>query len=121
MAEDASEYLPIRRSRPRGKRRLHQTPRAGEVAACKPWLEAELEVVKPRGLLALGASATRALFGTKVKVTRDRGVLLGSPLAPVVAVTIHPSALLRLRDEEGRRDGFAALVDDIRAVRQALR
>src|ERR1044072_4749378 len=83
--------------RARGKRRLHQTPRAGEVEACKPWLEAELKAVQPTGLLALGATAAKALFGPSVRVTRDRGRLIDSPLAPVAALTLHPSAILRLQ------------------------
>jgi DNA polymerase len=106
--------------RPQGKRRLHQTPRVGEIVACKPWLEAELEAVKPVGLLALGAIAGRSLFGTKVRVTKDRGRLLDSPLAPVAALTIHPSAALRLRDHDEREDAIAALVDDLRMVAAAV-
>lgn len=106
--------------RPRGKRRLHQTPRAGEIEACKPWLEAEVEAVKPSALLAMGATATRALFGTKVKVTKDRGRPLESPLAPVAAVTIHPSAILRLRDHDEREAEFAGFVADLEAVATAL-
>jgi uracil-DNA glycosylase family protein len=102
--------------RPRGKRRLHQTPRAGEVEACEPWLVAELEAVRPPALLALGGTAAKALFGTKVRVTRDRGRLLESPLAPVAALTLHPSAILRLRDHDEREDAFEALVDDLRLV-----
>jgi uracil-DNA glycosylase len=107
--------------RPQGKRRLHQTPRAGEVEACKPWLEGEVEALKPQAIVALGATATRALFGSKAKVTKDRGRLLESPLAPIAAVTIHPSALLRLRDSDERHDAFAELVDDLRVVKEALR
>jgi DNA polymerase len=106
--------------RPRGKRRLHQTPRAGEIEACKPWLEAELEAVRPRAVLALGATAARALFGTKVRVTKDRGKLLESELAPVAAVTIHPSAILRLRDHEEREEARAELVADLRFVAAAM-
>jgi DNA polymerase len=102
--------------RPRGKRRLHQTPRAGEIEACKPWLEAEIEAVKPRALLALGAIAAKSLFGPSVRVTRDRGKLIESPLAPVAALTMHPSAILRLRDHEEREESFAGLVDDLRFV-----
>ena len=102
--------------RARGKRRLHQTPRAGEVEACKPWLEAELEAVKPTALLALGATAAKALFGPSVRVSRDRGRLIDSPLAPVAALTMHPSAILRLRDRDEREDALAALVDDLRLV-----
>jgi uracil-DNA glycosylase len=105
--------------RARGKRRLHQTPRAGEVEACKPWLEAELEAVRPTGLLALGATAAKALFGASLRVTRDRGRLIDSPLAPVAALTMHPSAILRLRDHEEREDAMAALVDDLRLLADA--
>ena len=107
--------------RPKGKRRLHQTPRAGEIEACKPWLEAEVEAIKPQALLAMGATAGRALFGPKVKVTKDRGRPLESPLAPVAAVTIHPSAILRLRDHDEREAEFAGFVADLEAVDAALR
>jgi uracil-DNA glycosylase family protein len=106
--------------RPQAKRRLHQTPRAREIEACKPWLQAEVEAVKPEGLLAMGATAARSLFGTKVKVTKDRGRPLSSPLAPVAAVTIHPSAILRLRDHDERKAELAAFVADLEAVATAL-
>jgi len=102
--------------RARGKRRLHQTPRVGEVEACKPWLQAEVEAVAPRALVALGATAARSLFGPGVRVTRDRGELIECSLAPVATVTIHPSAILRLRGSEEREDAVAALVRDLRAV-----
>ncbi len=105
---------------PKGKRRLHQTPRAGEVEACKPWLEAEVEAVGPKGLLALGATAARAVFGPSVRVTRDRGRLLETSFAAVGAVTVHPSAILRVREAEERKDAFAGLVEDLRAVSAAL-
>jgi uracil-DNA glycosylase len=107
--------------RPRGKRRLHDTPRAGEIQACKPWLEAEVEAVSPKGVLAMGATAARSLFGTKVRVTRDRGRPLDSPLAPVTAVTIHPSAVPRTRKAQERRDALAAMVEDLESVRDAVR
>jgi uracil-DNA glycosylase len=106
--------------RPQGKRRLHQSPRVGEIVACKPWLDAELEAVKPVGLLALGAIAGRSLFGTKVRVTKDRGRLLDSPLAPVAALTLHPSAVLRQRDHDEREEAMAALVEDFRLVAAAV-
>jgi uracil-DNA glycosylase len=106
--------------RPRGKRRLHQTPRAGEVTACRPWLEAEVEAVAPTGLLALGATAARTVFGPSVRVTRDRGRLLETPLAPVAAVTVHPSAILRVREADEREDAFAGLVEDLRSIAVAL-
>jgi len=102
--------------RPRGKRRLHQTPRAEEVRACKPWLEAELEVVRPTALLALGATAAKALYGSSVRVTRDRGRLIESPLAPVAALTVHPSAILRLSDHDEREEALGELIDDLRFV-----
>jgi uracil-DNA glycosylase len=106
--------------RPRGKRRLHQTPRAGEIEACKPWLEAEVAAVEPEALIALGATAARSLFGSKVKVLKDRGRPLDSDLAPVAAITIHPSAILRLRDHDEREAEFAGFVADLEAVASAL-
>jgi DNA polymerase len=104
--------------RPQGKRRLHQTPRAGEVSACRPWLEAEVAAVGPEAIVALGATATRSLFGTKVKVMKDRGALLESDLAPLAAVTIHPSAVLRAGDE--REEAYEAFVGDLRVVSEAM-
>jgi uracil-DNA glycosylase family protein len=106
--------------RPSGKRRLHQTPRAGEVEACRPWLEAEVEAIHPQALVALGATAAKALFGPSVRVTRDRGRLLDSPFAPVGAVTVHPSAILRIRERDERRDALAGLVEDLEAVSTAI-
>jgi DNA polymerase len=106
--------------RPQGKRRLHQTPRAGEVTACRPWLEAELEAVQPVGLLALGATAGKAIFGPKVRVGKDRGRLIDSPLAPLAALTLHPSAILRLRDNDERDEATAALVEDLRMLAAAI-
>lgn len=85
----------------------------------QPWLEAELEAVKPTALLALGATAAKALFGPSVRVTRDRGRLIDSPSAPVAALTLHPSAILRLRDHDEREDALAGLVDDLRLVADA--
>ena len=104
----------------KGKRRLHQTPRTGEVEACKPWLRAEVEAVHPQAVLAMGATAARSLFGPKVKVTKDRGRPLESPLAPLAAVTIHPSAILRLRDHDEREAEFAGFVADLEGVAGAL-
>jgi len=104
----------------RGKRRIHQTPRRFEIHACTPWLEAELEVVKPEALVLLGAVAAKALLGSSFKVTQHRGELLDSELAPIVSATIHPSAILRQRDDAARvreREAFAA---DLRVVVEAL-
>jgi len=104
----------------RGKRRLHDTPRAPEVNACRPWLESELAAIQPTAVVALGAVAARSLFGPKVKVTRDRGRLLESPFAPISAVTIHPSAVLRVRDRDERHEALAAMVEDLELVRSGL-
>ena len=104
----------------RGKRRIHQRPAAEHIRACRPWLDAELEVVRPRVLVCLGAVAAQALLGSKVRVTKDRGKPLESGLAPVVLVTIHPSAILRERDEPARAAAFDAFVADLEVVAEAL-
>ena len=87
----------------RGKRRIHQTPRKGEIDACMPWLDTELKLIRPVGLVALGATAAKALVGPAFRVTQHRGELIESDLAPIVAATIHPSAIVRDRDDESRR------------------
>src|SRR3954447_3818250 len=92
----------------RGKRRIHQKPTRAEVKACGPWLAAEIEELAPRGVLAMGATATTQLLGSKVKVTQDRGRPLEAALADIVMVTIHPSAILRAEDRTGMRESFAA-------------
>jgi uracil-DNA glycosylase family protein len=99
----------------RGKRRIHQKPNAEEIAACRPWLDAELEVVKPDVLVALGATAAQ-LLGRGFRVTRERGVPVDSDLAPNVLATVHPSSILRARDEAERREAYAAFVADLRVV-----
>jgi uracil-DNA glycosylase len=104
----------------RGKRRIHQRPSAEHLRACRPWLDAELEVVQPRVLVCLGAVAAQALLGSKIKVTKDRGKPLESELAPVVVVTIHPSSILRERDEPAREQAFQAFVADLEVVQRAL-
>ena len=106
--------------RPAGKRRLHQTPRANEIEACRPWLEAELSVVKPEALVCLGATATKALLGSKVKVTKDRGRLIDSELAPIVGVTVHPSSILRIREDDERHAAREELSADLAAVARAV-
>jgi uracil-DNA glycosylase len=104
----------------RGKRRIHQRPAAEHIKACRPWLDAELEVVKPRVLVCLGAVAAQALLGSKVRVTKDRGKPLESELAPVVLVTIHPSAILRERDEASRKRAYGSFVSDLEVVAEAI-
>ncbi len=100
----------------RGKRRIHQKPTWSEPLACRPWLEAELAAVKPRVLVCLGATAAQSLLGRDFRVTRHRGELLDSQLTEHVTATIHPSAILRQRDEESRQAELAAFVDDLRVV-----
>jgi uracil-DNA glycosylase family protein len=107
--------------RPRGRRRLHQTPRAGEIDACRPWLDAELEVVQPRALIALGATAGKALFGPKIRVMRDRGRRLETAEAEFGVVTIHPSAVLRVKEQTEREEAFSALAGDLAFVAAELR
>jgi uracil-DNA glycosylase family protein len=104
----------------RGKRRIHQTPKRFEIDACVPWLEAELEVVKPEAIVLLGAVAAKALLGSSFKVTQHRGELLDSELAPIVSATIHPSSILRQRDDAARAVEREAFVEDLRVVVAAL-
>jgi DNA polymerase len=104
----------------RGKRRIHQRPRAEHIAACRPWLDAELAVVKPRVLVCLGAVPAQALVGRHVRVTKDRGKPLESDLAPVVMVTVHPSAILRSRDDASRQEAYREFVADLRVVAAEL-
>jgi uracil-DNA glycosylase len=104
----------------RGRRRIHQTPRRFEIQACMPWLRAELDVVKPEALILLGAVAAKALLGSSFKVTQHRGELLNSDIAPIVSATIHPSAILRQRDEASRLREREAFARDLRMVVAAL-
>jgi uracil-DNA glycosylase len=99
----------------RGKRRIHQKPNWSEIAACRPWLDAELQVVKPRVLVCLGATAAQALLGRQFRVTKQRGEPVESDLAPVVIATIHPSSILRA-DEEDREAEMAAFTSDLKTV-----
>lgn len=104
---------------PRGKRRIHQKPNAREIAACRPWLEAELRIVRPNLVVAMGATAAQAIFGPSFRVTRERGKVLSSKLAPRVLATVHPSSLLRQPDEESRRREYEHFVADLRAALKA--
>lgn len=98
---------------PRGKRRIHKKPSPREVAACRPWLEAELGIVKPAIVVCLGATAAAAVMGPAIRVLRDRGKLLTSPLVESVLVTIHPSAMLRMPDRELARKEYQRFVRDL--------
>jgi len=106
---------------PRGKRRLHQKPDAREIAACRPWLDAELALIKPAILVCLGSTAAQALLGRSFRVTKLRGRPVPSPLAPRVVATVHPSSVLRAPDDEARAREMAAFVRDIVTVAQLLR
>jgi DNA polymerase len=105
----------------RGKRRIHQKPRDSEIEACRPWLEAELRAVRPEVLVCLGASAAQALLEKSFRVTRQRGELIESPLAPYVMATVHPSSILRAPDDESRRSQLKAFVEDLRKVASVIR
>jgi uracil-DNA glycosylase family protein len=104
----------------RGKRRIHQKPNAEQIAACRPWLHAELEQVRPRVLVCLGATAAQALLGRSFRVTKQRGQFVESPLAPLATATVHPSSILRAPDDEARRRERRAFVEDLRAVARVL-
>ena len=104
---------------PRGKRRIHQKPNSREIAACRPWLEAELRLVKPKLVVCLGATAGQTVFGPTFRVTRERGRVLSSKLAPRVVATVHPSSLLRQPDEESREREYASFVRDLRVALKA--
>ena len=104
---------------PQGKRRIHKKPNSREIAACRPWLEAELRLVKPKLLVCLGATAAQAVFGPLFRVTRERGKVLSSRFAPKVLATVHPSSLLRQSDEESRQREYKRFVLDLRAVVKA--
>jgi DNA polymerase len=101
----------------RGKRRLHQKPNEGEIAACRPWLDAELTLVRPQVVVALGATAAKALMGKAFRVTRQRGELLNAPFAGLFMATVHPSSILRMSGS-ARGAAFDALVADLHVLRR---
>jgi DNA polymerase len=105
--------------RPRGKRRIHQKPNLEEITACRPWLEGELQAVKPRVLVCLGATAAQALLGRQFRVSRERGEWVDSPLAERVTATVHPSSILR-GDPDDREAALDGLVDDLAKVAAEL-
>jgi uracil-DNA glycosylase len=104
---------------PRGKRRIHQKPNSREIAACRPWMEAEMRLVKPRLVVCLGSTAGQAFFGPSFRVTRERGKVLSSKLAPKVVATVHPSSLLRQPDEVSRDREYAHFVVDLKTALKA--
>jgi DNA polymerase len=105
---------------PRGKRRIHKKPRASELKACRPWFEAELRTVKPEVVVCLGATAAQSVLGAQFKLMQNRGKVLASSLAQQVVATIHPSAVLRAPDSEGRRAAYEMLVADLKVVAKVI-
>jgi DNA polymerase len=105
---------------PRGKRRIHKKPRASEVKACRPWLEAELRAVQPDVVVCLGATAAQSVLGASFKLMEQRGRVVTSPIAARVVATLHPSAVLRAPDSEARRTAYKMLVADLKAAAKAL-
>ncbi|HSJ17550.1 MAG TPA: UdgX family uracil-DNA binding protein [Solirubrobacterales bacterium] len=106
---------------PKGKRRIHQRPNAEEIGACRPWLESELKLVRPKALVCLGATAAKAVLGASFRVTRDRGELVETELAPLATGTVHPSSILRIDDDDERRAARDEFTEDLRAVARRLR
>src|SRR5947207_96927 len=105
---------------PRGKRRIHKKPNAAEINACRPWLEAEIQVVKPRAIVCLGSTAAQAVIGPKFKVSVQRATFVESPLAPLVTATVHPSSILRAPSDEARHAETARFIDDLKKIRKAI-
>ena len=106
---------------PRGKRRIHKKPNAVEIAACRPWLESEIALVKPEVIVALGATAAQALLGPQFRVTKQRGQFIESTLAPYVMATVHPSSILRAPDDETRRIEYRRFVDDLKKLAPVIK
>jgi len=105
---------------PRGKRRIHKKPNAGEIAACRPWLEAEIALVKPQIIVCLGATAAQALLGPKFLVSKQRGHFIESTLAPYIMATVHPSSILRAPDDESRHAEKRRFIDDLKKVARVI-
>jgi uracil-DNA glycosylase len=106
---------------PRGKRRIHKKPNGEEITACRPWLDAEIRLVRPRAIICLGATAAQAVIGPKFKVSIQRGQRVASDLAEYVTATVHPSSILRAPSDEARREERARFVADLKKIKAALR
>jgi len=105
---------------PRGKRRIHKKPNQLEIAACRPWLNAEIDVTKPQVIVLLGATAAQAMLGKDFKVSQRRGELIPSELAPYVVATVHPSSILRAPDEDARHEAMRLFVEDMKTVASVI-
>ena len=106
---------------PRGKRRIHKKPNVTEIAACRPWLETEIALVKPEVIVALGATAAQALLGPQFRVTKQRGEFIPSTLAPYVMATVHPSSILRAPDDETRQLELRRFIDDLKKLAKVIK
>jgi len=104
----------------RGKRRLHEKPNSQEVRACRPWLDAEVKTVQPRLVVLLGATAAQAVLGPTVRVTKQRGQVVNTPLGVQGLATVHPSSILRAPDDDSRREAMDAFVEDLRVAARYL-
>jgi len=105
---------------PRGKRRIHKKPNALEIAACRPWLQSEIDVVKPRVIICLGSTAAQAVISPKFKVSIQRGQFVKSPLAQFVTATVHPSSILRAPTDEARHAEMQRFIDDLKKIRKVI-
>ena len=105
----------------RGKRRIHKKPKTDEIRACRPWLEAEVAALRPDLVVCLGATAAQSVLGSTFRVTKSRGIVLSSPLAPRVLATVHPSSILRAPDDETRRAEMEHFIADLKIAAQAMR
>jgi len=105
---------------PRGKRRIHKKPNAMEINACRPWLEAEIRVVKPRAIVCLGSTAAQAIIGPKFRVSVQRAQFVESPLAPLVTATVHPSSILRAPTDEARHRETKRFIEDLKRIRERI-
>ena len=105
----------------RGKRRIHKKPNADEIIACRPWLDAEMAVISPDVLILLGATAAKSLLGSSIKITQSRGRLIESDLAPHVTATVHPSSILRARDDKARASEYGLFVEDLQVAAGLMR
>ena len=106
---------------PRGKRRIHKKPNSLEITACRPWLEAEIALIKPDVIVALGATAAQALLGPQFRVTKQRGEFIPSTLAPYVMATVHPSSILRAPDDETRQLELRRFIDDLKKLAKVIK
>lgn len=105
----------------RGKRRIHKKPNAQQISACRPWLETEIALVKPRVIVVLGATAAQSLLGPKFRVTQQRGQFIESDLAPYIMATVHPSSILRAPDDETRRLEYRRFLDDLKKLARVIK